>query len=119
MGRSTENRSTRDFLQSCILPKKFGIDKRKAHLSSLICSGEISKDSARSLLQQSPYSADEVEQDRQYVLAKLGLSGSDFELTMAHPRKRIADYPCYEADPFVGAGKRSYKLITANRLIRL
>src|SRR5882757_6727466 len=34
------------FYQAYILPEKFKIDKRKAHLSTLICSGQLSREEA-------------------------------------------------------------------------
>src|SRR5690606_37998474 len=34
------------FYQNYILPTKFKIDKRKAHLSNLICSGQMTMDAA-------------------------------------------------------------------------
>ena len=46
-----ENRFTR-FFQEIYLPRKFGIDKRISHLSSLILSGEISKESAKLTLME-------------------------------------------------------------------
>jgi hypothetical protein len=43
------------FYQGYILPKKFGIDKRKLHLSTLIMTNQLSRDQALSLLNNIPY----------------------------------------------------------------
>jgi N-acetyl sugar amidotransferase len=51
-----ENIYTR-FYQGVILPSKFGIDKRKAHLSNLIFSGQITKSEALKILESPPYNA--------------------------------------------------------------
>ena len=42
------------FYQGYILPKKFGYDKRKSHLSSLICSGEMTREEALEELKKEP-----------------------------------------------------------------
>jgi N-acetyl sugar amidotransferase len=76
------------FYQAYILPEKFKIDKRKAHLSTLICSGQISKEEALRELELPLYQPDQLKQDKEYVLKKFGLSVSEFEEIMqAHPRK--------------------------------
>jgi len=60
------------FYQGYILPEKFGIDKRKAHLSSLICSGQMSRKEALKILQTIPYpSRDLLEEDIEYFLKKM------------------------------------------------
>jgi N-acetyl sugar amidotransferase len=93
-GKHYESIYTR-FYQGYILPKKFGYDKRKTHLSSLICSGEISRDEALSELANEPYPADLQEQDREYVIKKLGLTEEQFEEIMNLPKKSFWDYDSY------------------------
>jgi N-acetyl sugar amidotransferase len=76
------------FYQAYILPEKFKIDKRKAHLSTLICSGQMTKEVALKELDLPLYKADDLKQDLEYVLKKFGLSATDFENIMkAMPRK--------------------------------
>jgi N-acetyl sugar amidotransferase len=53
-GKHGESIWTR-FYQGYILPVKFGVDKRKAHLSSLICSGQITKQEALHEMASPPY----------------------------------------------------------------
>ena len=76
------------FVQCYILPRKFNIDKRRAHLSTLICSGQLSRDEALQQMEREPYPEESLlESDRQYVLEKLGLSEDDFaELMQKGPR---------------------------------
>src|SRR5438128_391888 len=90
-GKHYESIYTR-FYQGYILPKKFGFDKRKSHLSSLVCSGEISRDEALRELESEPYPADLQEQDREYVIKKLGLTEEQFEAIMNLPKKSFWDY---------------------------
>lgn len=76
------------FYQAYILPEKFKIDKRKAHLSTLICSGQMLKEEAIEELKQPLYDPGELAQDKEYVLKKLGLSMEEFDrIMMMVPRK--------------------------------
>jgi hypothetical protein len=79
-----ENIYTR-FYQGVVLPSKFGIDKRKAHLSNLIFSGQITKPEALKILESPPYNANLQNQDRKYVAKKLGFTDEDFELLLKAP----------------------------------
>lgn len=85
-GKHYESIFTR-FYQGYILPAKFGIDKRKAHLSNLIFSGQITKEEALNELQKPIYDPLQLKEDYQFVLKKLGFSESEFEKIMATPRK--------------------------------
>lgn len=79
------------FYQAYILPEKFGIDKRKAHLSSLIRNGEVTRDQALEALQTPLYGPDELRNDKLYVLKKLGFSEKEFDEIMKTP-PRPHDY---------------------------
>jgi len=80
------------FYQAYILPEKFKIDKRKAHLSTLICSGQISKEQALIELKKPLYDQHELVTDKEYVLKKLGLTEDEFEAIMHLPVKRHQDF---------------------------
>jgi N-acetyl sugar amidotransferase len=84
------------FYQGYILPNKFGFDKRKAHLSSLICSGEISREEALLELQNDPYPIQMQTEDRLYLIKKFDISEEEFETIMRLPKKSFWDYPSYE-----------------------
>lgn len=91
-GKHCESIYTR-FYQSYILPKKFNIDKRKAHLSCLIClSGEITREKALEELKNVPYPEDKILEDKEYVIKKLGLTEQEFEDIMVSPPKIYEDY---------------------------
>jgi len=96
-GKHYESIYTR-FFQGYILPKKFGYDKRKGHLSSLICSGEITREEALEEMKKEPYPVELQEQDRIYVIKKLGLNEQEFDEIMRLPKKTIYDYPSYARD---------------------
>ena len=63
------------FYQGEILPKKFLVDKRLIHLSSLINSGQITKKEASSIIQKRSYeSEDLLYKDYKYICKKLKIN---------------------------------------------
>ena len=80
------------FYQAYILPQKFGIDKRKAHLSTLICSGQISREEALEELKLPLYDPNELINDKEYVLKKFGLTEQEFETIMHTPPRPHANF---------------------------
>jgi N-acetyl sugar amidotransferase len=80
------------FYQAYILPHKFNIDKRKAHLSTLICSGQIKREEALEEMKKPLYNEPELKQDTEYVLKKFGLSAAEFEAIMKNPVRRHEDF---------------------------
>lgn len=81
-GKHYESVFTR-FYQGYVLPRKFGIDKRRAHLSTLILTGEITRDEALAELQQPTYDETSQAEDRAYVGKKLGFSEEEFNRILA------------------------------------
>jgi len=93
-GKHYESIYTR-FYQGYILPVKFGFDKRRCHLSSLVCSGEITREQALDELKIPPYSPSMQEEDYEYVTKKLGFTEDEFSAVMNAPKKSYWDYPSY------------------------
>ena len=93
-GKHYESIFTR-FYQAYILPRKFKIDKRKAHLSTLICSGQITRQEALSEMKKEIFPSDKLMEDKEYVIKKLGLTAQEFEGIMNLPVKKHTDYPSY------------------------
>ena len=91
-GKHYESVFTRYF-QGHYLPKKFGFDKRKAHLSSLILSGHLTRDEALEELARPDYPEDLRRQDHQFIAKKLSLSGDEFEQIIAQPPVDHLEYP--------------------------
>jgi N-acetyl sugar amidotransferase len=90
-GKHYESIYTR-FYQAYVLPQKFSIDKRRAHYSSLMHSGQMSREEALALMQEPVYPPEKLAEDREYVIKKLGL-GSRFDDIMAMPTRTFLDYP--------------------------
>jgi len=91
-GKHYESIITR-FYQGYILPKKFGIDKRRAHLSTLIINRQISREEGLEKMKEPIMDPGILKQDLEYVPKKLGLSKEEFEALMALPPKYHDDYP--------------------------
>jgi N-acetyl sugar amidotransferase len=91
-GKHYESRFTK-FFQGHYLPAKFGYDKRKAHLSSLIVSGQISREDALRELAESLYAPEDLESDITYFCKKLGISRAEYERVMSEPPRFFSDYP--------------------------
>jgi hypothetical protein len=91
-GKHYESIYTR-FFQGYILPQKFGIDKRKMHLSALIMSGQITREQALAELDNPPYVGYMMEEDMEYVLKKFGFTQEEFQSIMAKPVRSYKDFP--------------------------
>jgi N-acetyl sugar amidotransferase len=94
-GKHYESVFTR-FYQGYILIEKFGIDKRKAHLSNLICSGQLTREEALVDISSPAYPEELKRKDYDFVIKKLGLSMQEFEALMKLPPKKHSDYPVSE-----------------------
>ena len=85
------------FYQAYILPRKFNIDKRKAHLSNLICSKQITRIEAKRYLEKPLYESDsELKRDINFVIKKLGISKDDFNCIMKEKTKRHTDFKTHD-----------------------
>jgi len=91
-GKHHESIFTR-FYQSYLLPEKFGIDKRKSHLSTLICADQLSKEEAKSQIEKPSSSPDLIAADKQFVIKKWGLDEEEFNIIMDLPIRQHIDYP--------------------------
>ncbi len=91
-GKHYESVFTRWF-QGYYLPTRFGFDKRIAHYSSLILSGEMTRDEAMQLLESPNYPKELREQDTEFMAKKLGISTAELDQIVMSPPKSYTDYP--------------------------
>jgi N-acetyl sugar amidotransferase len=91
-GKHYESVYTR-FYQGFILPEKFKIDKRRAHLSSLIFSNQITRDQALLEISKPIYPEGLLQEDYNFALKKLALSKDEFSNILSLPNKTYRDYP--------------------------
>lgn len=83
-GKHFESRFTKYF-QSVYLPKKYGYDKRRNHLSNLVMNGEITREEALEELAQPPYPAEQQREDEAYILKKLEIDPETWQKILNAP----------------------------------
>ncbi len=91
-GKHYESVFTRYF-QGYYLPHKFGYDKRLAHYSSLILSGQMTRDEALALLETTNYPENLRQQDHEFIAKKLGVGVGELEAIYAQPAVDYTEYP--------------------------
>jgi N-acetyl sugar amidotransferase len=109
-GKHYESLYTR-FYQGWILPHKFGYDKRRMHLSTLVCSGQMTREQALEEMRMPAYPPEWVEPDTVFVAKKLGISREEFAAIMALPGKRYMDYPNLQNHWAFGRGLDLYRFL--------
>ena len=80
-GESTFTR----FFQDYYLPSKFGIDKRKAHYSSMIAAQQMSRNDALANMNTPLFRPEDLAVEKEYVLKKLGYSEAEWARIMQTP----------------------------------
>ncbi len=91
-GKHCESRFTK-FYQELYLPRKFGFDKRRLHLSSLIVSGQLTRGAALQELAQPISAPDQARRDLKFVAKKLGLSVDELNRLIDGPAVDHLAYP--------------------------
>jgi N-acetyl sugar amidotransferase len=91
-GKHYESIFTR-FFHAYYLPEKFGFDLRKSYLSALISSGQITRVEALDELSNPPAPSKQIEQDKEYVIKKLGLSEQLLQDIINDTNMTFRDYP--------------------------
>jgi aminotransferase len=80
------------FFQNYYLPEKFGYDKRTLHLSSLIVSGQMSRDEAVALLKEPLYDPDELESDIEFFCKKMKITRAELNELMSAPNRHYGEF---------------------------
>ena len=97
-----ESRFTR-FYESYWLPKRFGYDTRKVQYSSLILTGQMTREEALDKLKKPAYDPETIDHDIEYVATKLGITVDELNSYMDLPKKTYKDYRSQESIYNVGA----------------
>ncbi len=90
-----ESRFTK-FFEGYWLPVKFGYDTRKVQFSSLILTGQMTREEAIAELAKPPYDEGTIAQDFQYIATKLGITSDELQKYMDQPNKSYKDYKSQE-----------------------
>ena len=83
-GKHYESIFTR-FYQGYILPTKFNVDKRRAHLSTLVAANLITRAEALTELAKPTYDPELQLEDYNYALKKFGISKEEFQKYLNQP----------------------------------
>jgi len=86
-----ESRFTR-FYEGYWLPTRFNFDIRCVQFSSLILSGQMTRDEALEQLEQPPYDSKLIQQDFDYVAGKLGITSDELRGYHEMSKKYYRDY---------------------------
>lgn len=86
-----ESRFTR-FYEDYWLPRRFGFEKRRAHFSSLIMTGQATRDQALDRISRPEMDEHFLKQEFEYVAHKLGLSVQELQQLFEMPKKTYRDY---------------------------
>lgn len=97
-----ESRFTK-FYESYWLPEKFGFDVRKVQYSSLIVTGQMTREEAVQKLEEPTYDQDVINQDFEFIANKLGISADELKGYFQAPNKTYKDYNSQESIYKVGA----------------
>lgn len=109
-----ESRFTR-FYEGYWLPTKFGYDKRRAHFSSLILTGQMTREEALERIAQTAYNPDDLAQDFEYIATKLDLTVPELQQIMDGPNKSYKDYA--NAMTFIDLGTKVLRAVGVQRAI--
>ena len=90
--KHSESRFTK-FYQEVYLPRKYGHDKRRLHLSSLIVSGQMTREEACAELARPAADEREMRRDTRFVAKKLGISVEELDSLIGAPPVPHGAYP--------------------------
>lgn len=99
-----ESRFTR-FYEDYWMPRKFGYEKRRAHFSSLIMTGQMSREEALEKIARPVMDEHFLEREFEYVAHKLDLSVQELQEIFDGPNKTYRDYRNKRA--LIGLGSKA------------
>jgi N-acetyl sugar amidotransferase len=86
-----ESRFTR-FFESYWLPERFGFDPRRVQYSSLILTGQMTREEALEKMKSPAYNPDTIGEDFNFIATKLGISREELQGYFTMPKKYYWDY---------------------------
>jgi N-acetyl sugar amidotransferase len=90
-----ESRFTR-FYEAFWLPNRFGFDTRKVQFSSLILTGQMTREEALEKLKSPAYTENHVKEDFEFISNKLGITSEELWTYFNAPKKTYKDYRSQE-----------------------
>lgn len=91
-GKHNESRFTK-FHQNYFLVRKYGFEKRRAHIASLVITGLLTREKALEMLRKPIYNnLHEENEEVEYIAKKLGITEEEFHQIMAAPSLTLDDF---------------------------
>ncbi|HEY6124755.1 MAG TPA: N-acetyl sugar amidotransferase [Steroidobacteraceae bacterium] len=97
-----ESRFTR-FYEAYWLPTRFGYDTRRVQFSSLILTGQMTRDQALEKLRHPAYDPETIAHDFEYVATKLGIGVPELQSYLEAPKRTYRDFKSQQAIYLLGA----------------
>jgi N-acetyl sugar amidotransferase len=97
-----ESRFTK-FYEAYWLTEKFGYDTRRVQYSSLILTGQMTREDALENLKSTAYDLDTIEDDFEYIATKLGISVDELQKYMDQPNIKNSEFKSQESIYSIGA----------------
>lgn len=110
-----ESRFTK-FYEGFWLPTRFGYDTRRVQFSSLIVTGQMTREEAISALENLPYDPETIDQEFEYIANKLEISVEELWEYHRMPKKWFRDYKNEEW--LFDLGARAMKFMGLERAIK-
>jgi len=110
-----ESRFTR-FYEGYWLPTRFGYDTRRVQYSSLILTGQMTRQEALLKLEQPAYDPATIDEDFEYIATKLGIAVAELRHYHQMPLKTFRDYKNQQW--LFNLGAKMLKLLGVERAIK-
>jgi len=110
-----ESRFTK-FYEGYWLPERFGFDTRRVQYSSLILTGQMSRDQALEKLKKPAYDPNTIDDEYKYIATKLGISYEELKGYFNMPKKFYYDYKNQQS--IFNAGAKILKFLGVERSIK-
>lgn len=91
------------FIQLYWFPKKFNVDKRTSHLSSMIVSNQMTREQAMEEYAQPLYDEEYMDKVKKMVCQNMGITETELEALVAQPGKQHDEYKTEKIYPFIRA----------------
>lgn len=110
-----ESRFTK-FYEGYWLPERFGFDTRRVQYSSLIHTGQMTRDEALEALKKPAYNPDTIEDEFNYIATKLGITPKELRGYFTMPKKFYWDYK--NSETIFNLGAKFLKFIGVEKSIK-
>lgn len=99
------------FIQLYWFPKKFGVDKRTSHLSSMIVSGQMTREEALKEYSEPIYNESQMQEYIEILKRNLKISQEEFETIMSAPTHQHTEFATEDSNILLKSAYRVYQFL--------